>query len=117
MAHKLFTLVFLLIASAILLASNPPSVKSLQVTIGASTTQVTTTNTFCKQIFLQNNATHTMRVGDSTTSSTKGVLLASGSPGGSITVTSSAAQSTGIDLSDWWVNGTNGDVLDASCTQ
>lgn len=90
-----------------------PTVKTLQVTIGAGTTQVTTTDTFCKQIFFQNNAAGTMRIGDSTITSSKGVLLNAGPGGGSWTVTS--IYGANLDLADYYVNGTSTQILDVAC--
>lgn len=107
--------VITLLFAASLLAS-AGSIKTVQTTIGGSTTQVITTNTFCRQIFFENNATHSMRIGDSTTTSSKGIVLASGSPGGSWTVTS-PYPGQALDLSDWYVAGTASDVLDVACTQ
>src|SRR5579862_306408 len=59
------------------------AVYTLQVTIGASCTQVTSSDIPLKQVFFQNNATHSMRIGDANASSTRGVALASN---GSLTV-------------------------------
>lgn len=102
-------LLVLTLGSAVVDAS---SIHTLQVTIGASTTQVATGNgPYGRQVFFQNNAAHTMRIGDIKTSATRGVLLASGSPGGSWTIGPSADR---IDLSTFYVNGTQNDVLDVT---
>src|SRR5690242_15850393 len=63
-----------------------PGLYTLQVTIGASATQITTKDTPCLQVIFQNNATHTMRVGDANASSTRGALLGVGPPGGSVNI-------------------------------
>jgi hypothetical protein len=88
-----------------------PGVHTLQVTIGASTTQVSTSSIPCKEIYIQNNAAHTIRVGDVNTSSTRGALISSGSPGGSIT-TGAFGMQAATDLNQWYINGTNADVID-----
>ena len=91
---------------------------SIQVTIPASgKVQVSTgiPSNFQNDILVQwlqfqNNAAHTVRYGDWSVSSTKGMMLANGSPGGA------GSQSTPIGYStmitDWWVAGTAGDVVD-----
>lgn len=61
-------------------------------------------------LVVQNNAAHSVRIGDSTVSTTKGILLASGSPGGSQTI-EPAIQYTG-DLREFWIVGTAADVID-----
>lgn len=86
------------------------AVKTRQVTIGAGVTQVTTSDIPAHQVMFQNNSTHSMRVGDSATTSSRGALLASGSPGGSINAGAYQFQQT--NLNEWFVAGTNGDVLD-----
>ena len=86
------------------------AVKTLQVTIGSGVTQVTTSDIPVRQVMFQNNTSHSMRVGDSNTTSTRGALLASGSPGGSINAGSFQFQQT--NLQEWYVAGTQNDVLD-----
>lgn len=81
-----------------------------QITLGASATQLSATGLRCRQLIIQNNSTHSMRFGDSTVSATKGILLASGSPGGSINSGPAVVYHT--DLFDWWVFGTAADVVD-----
>ena len=110
--RKLLILI-LLVASAFAV-----SVKTIQTTIGAATTQVTTTDTYCRQITFQNNALHAMHVGDSATSSSRGVQLnaaTASSAGGSWTVTT--VNPGTLNAADFWVNGTQNDVLDTVCTQ
>ena len=83
---------------------------NLQVTIAATNTpqRLTTTNTKAYQIVFQNNAAHVMRIGDSTTTSTVGLVLSAG--GGAANAVPRIVQDT--DLTDWYVNGTQNDVLD-----
>ena len=90
------------------------AVTTTQVTIGASATQLATVVTQCNWIVIQNNATHAMRIGDSTVTSSKGILLASGSPGGSF-YQGPLPTGGATDLSTWWVAGTQNDVVDVTC--
>lgn len=82
----------------------------LQVSITGTNTpqQLTTTNTKAYQIVFQNNDAHDMRIGDSTVTSTKGIVLVAG--GGAGNSETRVLQDT--DLSDWWVNGTADEKLD-----
>lgn len=93
----------------------PPGPKTLQVTIGSGTTQVTTTDFPCRQAIFQNNATHTMRIGDSLTSSSRGAVLLANSVG-SMNIGNSPLTG-GTNLNGWFVNGTASDVLDVICNQ
>jgi hypothetical protein len=86
------------------------SISTLQVTIGAGVTQVTTSSIPCRQVIFQNNATHNMRVGDANTTSSRGALLAAGSPGGSLNAGTFTAMN--VNLKECWVAGTQNDVLD-----
>lgn len=78
-------------------------------------------NIYVQWLAFQNNAANPIRYGDQSVSMTtpaavnggtagKGILLAAGSPG------MSGSQSTPINygtyLSDWWIAGTAGDVID-----
>ena len=68
-------------------------------------------NLYVQQLIIQNNGSHNCRVGDVTVSSTRGILLAGSTPpGGSISNTTPINYAT--YLSDWWVSGTSGDVID-----
>jgi hypothetical protein len=58
-------------------------------------------------VTVQNNGTHSMRVGDGQTSSTKGILL---QPGGAMTF--GPQQHAGQDLNEWFVYITANDVCD-----
>lgn len=83
-------------------------------------------NTFVQQLIVQNNAAHPIRFGDVTVSTTvpaavsggtagRGILLASGSPGG--TVGPGAYMNYGVYLSDRYVAGIAGDVIDFDFVQ
>lgn len=84
---------------------------TLQVTIGAGTnTQISTTSIPVRQLYVQNNAGHNIRVGDSATSSTRGALLLSTANG---SITSGLADFyASSNLNQWYIAGTNGDVID-----
>jgi hypothetical protein len=84
--------------------------KTLQVTIGAGVTRFTTKDTPVRQVIVQNNAAHVMRIGDVNTTASIGAVLASGSPGGSMNL--GPFDTTKENLMDWYVAGTNADVLD-----
>lgn len=92
-----------------------PGVHTLQVTVGASTTQFTSSDTPCLQVIVQNNAAHSMRVGDSATSSSRGAVLNLGPGGGSMNL--GPYQFRQLNLNQMYVNGTNGDVLDVLYVQ
>lgn len=80
---------------------------TLQVTVGAGATQIAGANAFARQVIFQNNAAHSMRIGDANVSGTRGALL---SPGGSLNFGPNFDIS--IDLSRFYVAGTQNDVLD-----
>lgn len=92
---------------------------SIQVTLGSSATQITTTHVRCSEWMIQNNAAHNIRFGDSTVTSSKGIVLVSGTPGGSYTSTGSMNGSQPVldDLSQWYISGTAADVIDVTCKQ
>jgi hypothetical protein len=68
------------------------------------------TATYVQQLVIQNNAGHTLRIGDSTVSSTKGIVISPGSPGGMFN--GGGFINYGSYLSDWWLFGTSADVID-----
>jgi hypothetical protein len=78
------------------------------ITTGVGIGPFPTGNLYVQQLIVQNNAAHSMRLGDVTVSSTKGIVLGIGAgsanAGGFINY--------GSYLSDWWVAGTAGDVVD-----
>lgn len=86
---------------------------TLQVTIGASAnTPVSKSGAvYCKWIEFQNNSADSMRIGDSSTSSTRGLLL---QPGTSF-MEPPLQQPNVYNLSNWYVAGTSSDVLDVAC--
>jgi hypothetical protein len=84
-----------------------------QVTLNATATQLfppanSTSNVLCRQILIQNNAAHNMRLGDSTVSATNGIALSIG--GG--TFNSGPVEVYNSYLSDFWIFGTASDVVD-----
>jgi len=86
----------------------------LQVTLTAAATPlipkaVTPANSATFSIFnVQNNAIHNCRIGDTSVSATRGLLLLAN--GGTFTATP-ALQFTG-DLTEFYLFGTAGDVID-----
>ena len=86
--------------------------KSLQVTLLATATQVSTTKPpiQCRQVIIQNNAAHSVRLGDSTVSATVGQYLAAGPGGGGFN--SGPADIYNTYLTDLYLFGTAADVID-----
>lgn len=85
---------------------------SLQVTLGASATQISPHGINFKQLVIQNNATHSIRVGDSTVvagayGTGKGLLITTGGNSN----TGALPIQSGI-LSNWYIAGTAADVID-----
>lgn len=90
-----------------------------QVVIGASgVTRVSATNFYCSVLVFQNNSAHTCRVGDSTASTTVPAGVAGGAAGKGIQLFSTGSDTwavpieRGTVLSEWYVAGTVGDVID-----
>lgn len=86
--------------------------RCIKVTIGAAATQITTNaGIYASIICLQNNGSANMTIGDNTVTSTNGILLAPGTspPGGSATFQMTFPR--GTHLVDWWVVGTQGQIL------
>jgi hypothetical protein len=90
------------------------TMKTLQVTLGAAATQVTTVQTFARQALVQNNAAHDIRVRDSNVSATRGAKLLA-SANGSMNLGQSDIN-TEIDLSTVYIFGTAADVIDVIFT-
>jgi hypothetical protein len=88
--------------------------KTLQVTLGAGATQITTVaQTYARQVQIQNNAAHNVRVGDSLVSATRGAQLNTVAGGGGGTVNYGENTTGGeLDLSTIWLFGTAADVID-----
>lgn len=87
----------------------------LQVTLGAAATPLASAATstlglYCSALVIQNNSASVMRIGDSTVSATRGILLAAGTPGGSSTF--QIPLERGTLLEQWFVFGTAATVVD-----
>lgn len=86
----------------------------IQLTLGSgSNTQISANSSiYCSALVIQCNAAHNIRIGDNTTTSSRGILLAAASPapGGSITVQPFIIR--GTHLSEWFIAGTAADVID-----
>lgn len=90
------------------------AVVTLQVTIPAGgKVQISTTATLVRYIAFQNNAAATMRVGDSTVSSTVGRALAASGAANSV-FEIGPNDIYFCALNDWWVSGTAAQVLDVT---
>lgn len=69
-------------------------------------------NTFVQQLLIQNNSGDIVRVGDDTVSATKGIIInATGAFG------PGSFMNYGLYLSDVWLFGTSGDVVDVFFVQ
>lgn len=64
-------------------------------------------NIYVQQLIVQNNGGNDMRLGDTTVTATRGLVL-----GSSGSINMGAFINYGTFLSDWWVFGTAGDVVD-----
>lgn len=96
--------------------------RSIQVTLGSAATPIVSGETVggvpsqariaFQLLIIQNNAAHVCRVGDATVSATKGIALASGSvtPTPPLLIAPSLEYSS--DLSEYYLFGTAGDVID-----
>jgi hypothetical protein len=85
----------------------------IQLTLAGSGANRITGNAalYASTLVIQNNAGHTCRVGDNTTSSTKGIELAASSASNSI-LPLFFPPNHGTHLQDWYVAGTAADVID-----
>lgn len=87
---------------------------NFQVTIGAGTRTPLIAagqpNVYASFLIVQDNAAANVRVGGSTVSSTSGILLALGSPGGSATMQFNFPR--GALLNNIYLAGTAGNVID-----
>lgn len=81
----------------------------LQITLTGSAQAFTANNTPCRHVIVQNTATHVMRVGDSTVTTTKGLSLASA---GLPVVLAAALDEQVYNLTQFYVIGTAADLLD-----
>jgi hypothetical protein len=84
------------------------AITTLQVTISGKT-RISATKQYARWITFQNNAAAVMRVGDVNTSSSQGISIASG---GSNFTPPLGDVSSLSDLSQWYVVGTDTQVLD-----
>lgn len=86
-----------------------------QVTIPASgQIALTTTRTPAYELYVQNNSTHTIRVGDSTVSATKGLLVAASNAAPGPLMFRPSGGGLLIEVSQVFVFGTAADVVDFS---
>lgn len=80
----------------------------IQVTLGATATQISASNINVQSLVVQNNtASDTCRVGDSTVTTSKGLLV---NASGSYNLTLNFPR--GTILSQWYIAGTQNDVID-----
>lgn len=99
----------LLLILAICTLSAQAKVRTLQVTLTASATPVIASgDVYFKWVVFQNNATHTIHIGDSLVSATRGIQLLAA---GSYTQQPFSPPITG-NLNGWFIFGTSGDVID-----
>jgi hypothetical protein len=80
----------------------------LQVTLGAAATEVSPVAIFVQTLVVQNNSGGDVRVGDSTVSVARGILASA--LGGSYNTTLNFPR--GTILSQWYLAGTPGNVID-----
>lgn len=83
------------------------SIANYQVTVGAATTVCSSTSIPARQVVISNNGGHSIRVGDSTTSSTKGILIATAT-----NYTLGQMDAYTLNLNQLYINGTQNDVID-----
>ena len=84
---------------------------TLPVTLTAVATQISTLTTQCRQIFVQNNSAAVCRLGDANVSATRGIQLAAAGAVNSIWTTGPSV-AYASQLSDLWLFGTSGDIID-----
>ena len=85
-------------------------INNIQITIGAGVTQVATTSITVKQLSFQNNGGHNIRVGGHMVTSSLGMLIATGTPGGALTFGDGVTVSS--NLREWYIAGTQNDVIE-----
>lgn len=88
---------------------------NFQVTLGAAATPLIKAgnpNVYASFLIIQDNAGANLRFGGSTVSSTSGILLSSGTPGGSSTMQFNFPR--GCLLNNVYLAGTNGNVIDVA---
>jgi hypothetical protein len=91
--------------------SSHATVRTLQVTLGSGVTQVLSAGSHfqVRWFVIQDNATHSVRIGDAQITSSRGLALTPS--GGSFYVGPDQGASS-RDLGTWYIIGTNGDVVD-----
>lgn len=83
----------------------------LQVTLTADPTPITVDpKLYASFIIIQCGAAAAIRFGDNTVSASKGIELVGGAPGGSATI--QLLFPRGAHLSEWYLFGTTGQVID-----
>jgi hypothetical protein len=81
--------------------------RTLQVTLTASATQIYPTADYFNQMTIQNNAQHNCRLGDSTVTASRGLMLMVGGQFNAGPFSGSQG-----DASQFYIAGTAGDVID-----
>jgi hypothetical protein len=83
----------------------------IQVTIGAAATQVTTAHIYAAVVLAQKNTANNCRIGDSTVTTSKGIVVPAGNttPQPPVTI---ARSDNRISLWEYFVAGTQNDVVD-----
>ena len=89
----------------------------LQLTLGSGATQISPNlnstspeSIYVSLLVISNSGGHTIRIGDSTVTSTTGIGLATGSPGTPLVLNFETIR--GSLLSSWYILGTSGDKID-----
>ena len=83
----------------------------IQVTIGASATQVTTAQIYTPFVAFQKNTANNCRVGDNTVTTSKGIVLAAGNTTPQVPFVVHRSDNR-VLLSQYSIAGTQGDVVD-----
>lgn len=106
-ANRILAVLFLCVGLAL---PAHAAIHTLQVTIGSGTTQMLPAGEiYCRWIVFQNNtASDAMRIGDSNTTSSRGIKLAAGAS----FFAPPSGQGANERLSTWYVQGTQNDVID-----
>lgn len=89
---------------------------NMQVTIGPGPTQISPgvpgQQIFCRQVMVQNNAANDCRIGGKRVTATMGIVLKAVSGGGGGSFNSGPVSIYNTYLSDLWLAGTQGDLID-----
>jgi len=84
--------------------------RSIQVTLGAVATPISTTSEVFNQMIVQNNSAAACRLGDSTVSATKGISMAAAAATPPVVIGPFVGQEG--DASQFYLFGTSGDLID-----